>query len=443
MVELITYILKNIIALGLFALAYRLIFLQEVNFKARRFFMLNGVFLSFLLPLLSYNFGVFSSFQANPLGSFVLDEITIYSSGIDSIKESSGLPFSEILVYSYLLVAGILALRIIYQLINIIVKTKRYHGNQIHNIIIYRLPFENVSFSFFRYIFIGKTPEDGDLKKILAHEKIHAMQLHTLDVLIMELLSVIFWFNPLIWWYRNELKNVHEYLADAGALKEGFNAKSYQITILEHLIGSASLTITNNFNYSLIKNRIAMMNKAKNGRKKTWKLFLLLPVSILLVIGFACTEKAETEETGLNNRKSEISYESAYTQVDIMPVYAGGFMELRKFVALNLVYPKDARDKGIEGKVFVQFVVDKNGDIVTNAQKYKVEGDSKLIDEVVVTSYEPAEGTQIEGNEEYIEQLKAEAVRVLSTLPQFESPAMKDGKPVAVAFTFPINFVLQ
>ena len=443
MTDLIIYILKSLIALGLFALAYKLIFQQEVNFKARRFYLLNAIMLAFILPLFTYNFKFLDSFQSNTLGSFVLDEITVYNNGFTSIQESTRIPFSEIIFYIYIAVAGILALKMIYQLFIIILKTKRYRGNHIDKLLIYRLPFDNVSFSFFNFIFIGKTPGNGDLDKILAHEKIHARQFHTLDVMIMEILTIIFWFNPLVWWYRNEIKNVHEYLADAGALNEGIHIKSYQITLLEHLIGSASLSITNNFNYSLIKNRIAMMNKAKNGRKNNWKIFLLLPVSILLIIGFACTEKDETEETGLSNKKNELSYESAYTQVDIMPVYQGGFMELRKFVAKNLAYPKDARDKGIEGKVFVQFVVDKNGDVVTNAQKYKVEGDSKLIDEVVVTSYEPAEGTQIEGNEEYIEQLKAEAVRVLSILPPFESPAMKDGKPVAVAFTFPINFVLQ
>jgi TonB family protein len=261
--------------------------------------------------------------------------------------------------------------------------------------------------------------------------------------MIMEILSIVFWFNPLVWWYRNEIKNVHEYLADEGALGHGFNRKSYQVTLLEHLIGSASLTITNNFNYSLIKNRIAMMNKEKNGRKNNWKIFLLLPVSLVLVIAFACTEKADTEETALADKKAETIHEPAFTQVDVMPVYPGGFMEIRKFVARNLKYPEEARDNGIEGKVFVQFVVDKNGQIVTKSQKYKVEGDSKLIDEVVVAAYEPAEGTVTEGNEEYIQQLKDEAVRVLSILPPFESPAQKDGKAVAVAFTFPINFVLQ
>lgn len=422
MIDLISYILKNIIALGIFALSYRLIFRQELNFKARRFYLLNAVILSFILPLLRFDFVLFNSFQANPLSTFVLDEITVYGNGISSIKESSHIPFLQIVFYSYLMVAGILALRVIYQLVNILIKTKRYRGDQVNDVIIYRMPFENVSFSFFRFIFIGKTPEDGDLEKILAHEKIHVNQLHTFDVMVMEIISVIFWFNPLAWWYRNEIKNVHEYLADAGALNEGFNVKSYQITLLEHLIGSASLSITNNFNYSLIKNRIAMMNKAKNGRKNNWKLFLLLPVSILLIIGFACTEKVESDENEpLSNSETLTSdvkksdNEEVFFIVEDMPTFNDGdpAIEFRKYIAKNLKYPEDAINKEISGRVIVQFAINKNGEVV---------------DPVIVKGVDPL--------------LNDEALRVVKSSPSW-TPGKQEGETVKVLFTFPINFALQ
>ncbi|MGC9344875.1 MAG: M56 family metallopeptidase [Bacteroidales bacterium] len=443
MIEFIIYALKTIIGLGLFALVYRMGFLKDVNFPGRRFYLLNAVFLSFLLPLLSFNFSIFSTGESTPFGSFVLDEITVYSNGLKTIEQSSRIPFSEILVYSYIVIAFLLAARVLYQLVNILAKTKKYRGDSLGKLILYRLPVDNVSFSFFNFVFIGKTPGEEDMEKILAHEKVHAGQLHTLDVLIMEILTIIFWFNPLVWWFRNEIKNVHEYLADDGALNEGFNRKSYQITLLEHLIGSASLTITNNFNYSLIKNRIAMMNKEKNGRKNIWKIFLLLPVSIMLIIGFACTEKAETTDMESDEKKSEAYYEPAYQHVDVMPEFPGGFDALRKFAAKNLKYPDKAKENGVAGRVMVQFVVDKEGKIVTNTKEYKIEGEENILDGVVVVAYEPADGMKDEANEEYIQLLKEEAVRVLSSLPSFESPAKKNGKPVAVAFTFPINFALQ
>lgn len=443
MTEFVIYALKTLISLGLFALVYQFGLLKDVNFSARRFYLLNAVILSLILPLLSFNFSFFNAAETNPFGTLVLDEITIYSNGLKTIGESSRIPFREILFYSYLVIAIILSLRVLYQLFNIIFKTRRYEGNNIENLKIYRLPLENVSFSFFRIVFIGKTPEKGDIEKILAHEKVHAGQLHTVDVLLMEILTIIFWFNPLIWWFRNEIKNVHEYLADDGALSEGFNRKSYQITLLEHLIGSASLTITNNFNYSLIKNRIAMMNKEKNGRKNIWKLFLILPVSVILIIGFACTEKAESDDMNTSEKKNEAYYEPAYQEVDVMPEFQGGFDALRKFVAQNLTYPEQAKENGVAGRVMVQFVVDKEGNVVTDTKQYRLKGKENILDGVVVVGYEPAEGMDTEGNAESIQLLKDEAVRVLSMLPKFDSSAKKNGKPVAVAFTFPINFALQ
>ncbi len=191
-----------------------------------------------------------------------------------------------------------------------------------------------MSFSFSRYVFIGETPEEQDLEKILAHEKVHALQYHTADILSFEILSIIFWFNPMIWWYRYELKNVHEYLADEGALNEGFSPRSYQITILEHLVGSASLTITNNINYSQIKNRIAMMNKTLiNRNRNRWKIALLIPVSALLIFGFSCTENPGGADEALTESENEMYYEPVYFQADVLPEYPGGFAAIQTHIA--------------------------------------------------------------------------------------------------------------
>ena len=414
MAEFIIYALKTIFSLGVFALVYRYSLYQEVNFGIRRFYLLNAVFLSFLLPLLSFNFSVFNT-QSNAIGSFILEEITIYSDGLRSIEGSSRIPFSEIFFYSYILISGFLAFRVLYQLVKIVLSIKKYPGDPTEKLVVYRIPLENVSFSFFRFVFIGKTSEKEDMEKILAHEEIHAGQWHTLDVLIMEILCIIFWFNPLVWWFRNEIKNVHEYLADDGALQRGFNRKSYQITLLEHLIGSASLTITNNFNYSLIKNRIAMMNKEKNNKKNTWKAFMLIPVTAVLIIGFACTERSETyDNTNKENLESMNPDEEVFFVVEDMPTFNGGPAEdFRKYIAENLRYPEMAKKEGIQGKVFVQFVVNSKGEVVD----VKVaRGIDKSLDE--------------------------EAIRVTASSPNWE-PGKQRGKAVNVAFTFPINFVLR
>ena len=186
-----------------------------------------------------------------------------------------------------------------------------------------------------------------------------------------------------------------------------------------------------------------MMNQVNKGRKNRWKLFLLLPVSFALVFAFACTEKSDTKDISETPKKAEISTETAFSEVDEMAEFPGGFMELRKFIAVNLKYPEGAKLNGVSGKVLVQFVVNKEGKVVTKTDKYKLQGEDRLIEEVVVLAYKPAEGSNTENTEAYVQELKDEAVRVLSLLPDFEKPAMINGKPVAVAFTMPINFALQ
>jgi hypothetical protein len=432
------YALKTILGLGIFALVYRFIFIEERNFKIRRIYLLLSLFLSFILPLLSFNSLLI--FTQTPVNSMIFEEITIYSNGIKNIGTASSVPFNKIFTFTYFAIFSVLFIRILIQIISINIKLRKYKASVYKNVKLIRIPADNTSFSFFRNIFVGKTPGKNDLEKILAHERVHAQQLHTIDVILIELLTVLFWFNPVIWWYKTEIRNVHEYLADEGALNEGFNQKSYQITLLEHLIGSASLSITNNFNYSLIKNRIAMMNKNKQSKKNNWKVFLLIPISLVLVLAFACTKKSDSDTNAL---KKSSDLEIAYYQVEQMAEFDGGFEGARRFIAQNLKYPDEAAENEVSARIMVTFVVDKNGHITTDFSQFKTDTDQTIREGVVVTkNLESVEKSNIDNNEKYVQLLKDEALRVVKMLP-VNKPAMKDGKTVNSIYTFPINFVLQ
>jgi hypothetical protein len=440
--DFLIYALKSIMAFALFALAYRLAFINEGNLIIRRIYLLASASLALILPFIEFRL----AFIDYKLPSVVLDEVIVYSNGIRLIKDTSAFPLAKFIKTFYFLVAGFLIFRIIINTLIILHKAIRNKPDKSEQIRLFYLSDKNISYSFFRNIFIGETADSTERDKILAHEKVHSLQLHSIDVLFIEILTGLFWFNPLVWWFRKEIKNVHEYLADQGALETGFNRKEYQITILEHLIGSASLTITNNFNYSLIKNRIAMMNKEKNSRKNTWKVFLLLPVSILIAVAFACTEKNPAGSVISGSENSDIR--KAYYEAEQMPSFPGGMDALRKFIATNINYPKEAIAKQIQGKVFVQFIVDEAGKVVTSSDDFRVFDNSKknetsIIGEVKVVGYKPAEGSPTENMDEYIDLLKKEAVRVVSLLPNFEKPAIQNGTPVAVVFTIPISFALQ
>jgi len=438
--DFLIYALKSIAALGLFALVYRAILINEGNFMIRRIYLLLSVVLATTLPLFKFAF---------PIGNYslptvLLDEIIIYSNGIRLIRESSSFPLRNYAQIIYFVVAGLLIFKIFFNTAMLLIKAARDTHDRKEELRLFLITDKNISFSFFRNIFIGQTADSKEQERIFAHEKVHALQWHSIDVIYIEILTGLLWFNPLMWWYRNEIKNVHEYLADQGALETGFSIKEYQITLLEHLIGSASISITNNFNYSLIKNRIAMMNKEKNGKKNTWKVFILLPVSFLIAFAFACTEKSPVN-IAADAEKSESP--TAYYEAEQMPVFKGGMEAMSTFIATNLTYPAEAITNQVQGKVFVQFVVDKEGKVVTNANSYSVydkeKKETSVVSEVVVVGYKPAEGSPTENVEQYVELLKKEAVRVISSLPAFEKPGMNKGEAVAVVFTLPINFRLQ
>jgi hypothetical protein len=432
--NLLIYILKTVAGLSMFALVYRFSLSRDVNFRIRRVYLLVSVSLSMLLPLFTFSlpFGNYS------IPSVVLDEIVVYSNGIRLIKESSNIPITYYLKLLYFSVSGFIFLRLLINTVMILFRVSKSQSHSSEGVRLYNLNDKNISYSFFRNVFIGESAEKDDRERIIAHEKVHALQLHSLDVLYIELFSGLFWFNPLIWWYRDEIRNVHEYLADEGALRSGVNLRSYQITLLEHLIGSASFSITNNFNYSLIKNRIAMMNKEKNGRKNTWKVYLLIPVTILISIAFACTQQGK--DRGIANK-------TAYYEVDQTPEYPGGFAAMSQFIATNLKYPEEAVSKGFSGKVLVQFIVGTDGRIINDNEDFRVldkdNKESKVTGNITVSGFIPGEKNPTENADFYADLLKKEAVRVVSMLPAFEKPGMAGGNAVPVVFVIPINFVLK
>jgi hypothetical protein len=276
---------------------------------------------------------------------------------------------------------------------------------------------------------------------ILEHEKIHKREWHSIDRILAELFVLINWFNPLAWMFRKSVIENLEYLADSAVLSKGTDPVKYQLSILNQYIGSAS--ISNQFN-SQIKNRINMLNKDyKLG--SSWKLALIFPLIFIAFLIVSCTEKDATILTEDGSLKKMASTEHIiYTEADEMPVFQGGDpIEFRKFIAKNLVYPEEAAKNGVTGKIIVKFVVRKNGQVdIPDITELPPSLDGTEMGEVVVVGYRPLDPDTPAIDEKYIELLKNEAVRVISSSPSWEAGKI-DGKPVDVMFTFPINFRLQ
>ncbi len=371
--------------------------------------------------------------------SLQLEGVTIVGEGSDS-QASTPLLVGRVAMIIYLLVLGLGILKLLHQMARISIAAFSSHRLEVNGTSLLENRALHAS-SFFGYIFIDpETMKDDNFNHILEHESTHKKEWHSLDRILTELFVMINWFNPVAWLFRRAVIQNLEYLADSAVLRKGTDPLKYQLSILNQYLGSAS--ISNQFS-SQIKKRITMLNKNyKLGSR--WKLALLLPVTAIALLFVSCTEKEGVKGDDPAAPEVEASAESeVFFVVEEMPTFNGGEpIEFRKYIAKNLMYPKEAAANGVSGKIFIRFIVDKEGKVVIPDQETVAKMEGKPIDEVVVVTYRTLEKDAETPDEKYIQMLKDEAVRVVSTSPDW-TPGKQRGKNVKVMFTFPINFVLQ
>lgn len=436
--DLMIFIFESGICLAVLFALYWLILRKETYFRFNRFYLLGAILVSCLLPL--GHFTLFGA-EASTLGTVprVVNAIRlpelITTEGSNHVIASPS-NWQLIIFMIYISGAFLLMLRMILGIVKVTMLRRK--GNMIKHdgYSVVHMKQEIASFSFFRTIFINDTMmERSEELHILNHERIHIMQKHSYDNIFVEVFLIIFWFNPFMWLLKGALRNTHEYLADTGAVNETSSLSTYQSLLLKQIIGLVPIVVTSSFN-SNIKKRIEMMSRNKSSVLAKFKPLLLVPVLVCLTLIFACSEKpmdltddlileepvlVEAEEMELvggendGQNATDQEGEEVFYIVEEMPTFNGGepATEFRIFIGQNLKYPKSAEENGIEGRVIIQFAVDKNGDVV---------------DATVVRSISP--------------ELDKESVRVVMSSPKW-TPGKQGGKAVKVLFTFPINFVLQ
>ncbi|MBM3295116.1 MAG: hypothetical protein FJY82_11435 [Candidatus Aminicenantes bacterium] len=138
------------------------------------------------------------------------------------------------------------------------------------------------------------------MRRILAHELVHVRQIHSLDILLMELVVAVQWFNPFVWPYKKSLQENHEYLADAGVIAQGFSPAAYRLLLFEQHVGAQLFEFANNFKQSQIKRRILMMSKTHSGGAAKLKLLLAIPLAALLALAFADPRPAPAQQSKEN-----------------------------------------------------------------------------------------------------------------------------------------------
>lgn len=422
-----TYLLQSTVSVILLYAVYWLFLKRDTFFSVNRVYLVASIIFSLAFPLFRWNLFIRDESAAYV---YLLETITI-SPGVVKETVEANLTAIRVITIAYLTGVALFSIRFLFQLVQVYQLILKFGIRRERGM---RLVFTDRNyqpFSFFRLVFIPDSLKDaGILPEVIEHERVHVRQAHSADLILLEVLTIVQWFNPVIWLYRRSLKSVHEYLADEGVLVRGYDPAHYRELLLNQSLGIQVNDLTNNFNHSLLKNRMIMMTKTRSRQIDRWKAALAIPVAMALVMAFSVSvnlsmgqeepKKAQVAEKPAPPPpppaagKELASDEKVYQEVKFMPEFPGGMDGLVKYMMANVKYPEEAKKKGITGTVYVSFVVEKTGKVTKPA---------------LMKGAEPS--------------LDAEALRVISGMPNWKPGRNDEGKAVNVQFNLPVKFALD
>ena len=544
MYSFLLYVIKVSLTLAAFYLFYKLLCSRDTLHRSNRVLLLLLLILSAVIPFMYVDLGMDSQ-EANE----VFEELTMTTEPTEDVTSASvaqesvspnlwqQVPWRAVLVGCYLIGLAVCIVRFASSLLSIVRLIRGSQRQALPDGIILVTHTKDYSpFSWMRYIIASEHDLRDNRDMILAHERAHIRLGHSWDLLFAQLCATMQWFNPAAWLLKRELEAIHEYEADSDTLRQGFDARQYQLRLFEAAAGVKYSSFTNNFTNCSTKKRIIMMMKKQTSPWALLKALYVLPVAFAAVAVISCTSPKEKKDSGhlsnvmvhgdnpllvftfedsteLNIQGQQLNYNGMpdfdylkpcgltpeninsinalngeeaqalygergsngailfgvkgktakdvfsalsdypvetgseeplkvnlkrpagideiqavafgkpapkseeegeiFQVVEELPMYAGGMQELMKYLQMNIRYPKEAQERGLQGRVIVQFVVNKDGSIC---------------DEHIVKSVDP--------------QLDAEALRIVRSMPNW-TPGKQRGEPVRVRFTLPVSFRLQ
>ncbi len=414
----INYMAESLICGAVFFLLFRLIFSKENNYSFQRVSILVSSLLAAIFPLINIpvSNAVVPGYLINP--AYVFSD---YSSGMTT--ETSG---PKLMSYSVLFF-GLISLFFVFKYLielfkifilqsrsEIVFKSKSYS--------IYQQKEIDTPFSFGKSIFLPYSLNSNDREMIVRHELSHIKRNHTADIIFMNLLISIQWFNPFIYILKSKLIEIHEFQADMDVLNYGADISEYRELIFLSQFSSAP-DISNSLHKSLTFKRFIKMENLKQTKVGS-RLIALFSVTALLLFSVTSFSKADIKiqdndvivseaVTSTVLLPQDTTKSISFQEVDVKPKFMGGDEStFTKWVVSQLKYPEQAAKDTIQGKIILQFKVSKKG---------KVE-DVKILRGVH-------------------ELLDKEAYRVVSQSPDWE-PGFQKNEPVNVRYTFPVVFKL-
>lgn len=295
------YLLKFSGCLFLFYLVYALFLEKQNNHHFKRFYLIGGVLSSIMIPLITIKTYVVSSTESNNNFEQVVanNNLTANLSEINTPL----IELSDILWTVYIIGATVFLVRFVINLNKLYKDISSNESIRIAPLTYILLDKNIIPHSFFKYIFLYKrTFKDGSIpEEVLLHEETHAQQLHSLDIILLELVQIVFWFHPLIYIIKQRIKLNHEFLADNAVLNQGISTKNYQHILLQYSSYSNHHQLASAINYSSIKKRFTVM-KTQTSKTRIWlSTLLLIPLFSLLLVGFTTKKEITIDSTELSS----------------------------------------------------------------------------------------------------------------------------------------------
>ena len=415
MSALLVYLLKATVLLSVFLTFFLLVMRRSGHFRFNRFILLGGSALCLLLPLLHFRVG------RPTLYSAWLEPVIVTSGegGAPDVAASAGgltLSWQAVIFATYLIGALVTLGYYLYSYGRMFRLLRRTPAELCDGVLLHLVPYETPSFSWMRRIVMNR--EDFTrYPAILMHERSHVRCGHSRDLLLSSALTVLQWFNPLVWLGRSELKLLHEYQADDSVLNQGIDATQYQLLLVKKAVGEKRFLLANGFNHAQLKNRITMMQNSSRAAWKKLSALLILPLLAAVTLLLAeCKSTNKNASEPVQEAVADAAAEEAveFSLLEVKPLFQDqDANQFAYWVNENLKYPKEAVKDTLQGRVLIQFTIEKDGS-VTGAR--------------ILRSAAPV--------------LDEEALRVISQSPKW-TPGYVDGKPVRVIYNFPVVFKLK
>ncbi|MGD2295365.1 MAG: M56 family metallopeptidase, partial [Candidatus Aminicenantes bacterium] len=285
MTSFIQFVLESAGCLALFYLGYLLFLRKETYFKLNRVYLVLSIIVSFIVPAFKITSPVFTKKAVTGLHLYPM-----------SVPAAKTWGLGETLLFIYAVGAGLFLTRFIFHMVKLSFVVKKYGIRRVNGVKIVSVDKDFSPFSFLNFVFINdRKITESNMRRIIAHESIHIKQHHTFDILLIELVTIVQWFNPFVWPYKKSLQETHEFLADCGVIAQGFSTAKYQLLMFEQHVGMKLFEFASNFKQSQIKRRITMMSKIKSRSAAKLKLLLVLPLASLLVLAFAEPRPADPQ----------------------------------------------------------------------------------------------------------------------------------------------------